>query len=401
MQLHLYCCLLRVFILFFLLFFQTVVFAQHDFHVGGQLDFGMVGKTSFNQNTLKKKNWSPNIGGLAFVSLRSFDAMSIEVGIGQYWSNTRFKDPSFESNYDGFSVEMNQKSFFWNYYVALSGLLKINNSQNYLYGKITYSNNVYGGEQISNSKAFEISRLSVDQTISSNVSYSSSNESLIPEIGLEHKFNNSNLMSFGFRMNLGLSRALSGNYNITDNINEQTFTDIFSSKGNFVALNFRYSIHLHHIPKRERVKKIEIVPIDIENKPKKEKEEEKQEKEEEKEEDVDEIADRDLVVLKKVKVHSSVVTVFVWDHQTVDGDRISLNLNGKWILEDHTLTKEKYSFEIELEEGINTFVLHALNLGKYEPNTAAFIVKEGTKSHRIILESDMNESGTLQINYKR
>ena len=65
------------------------------------------------------------------------------------------------------------------------------------------------------------------------------------------------------------------------------------------------------------------------------------------------------------------------------------------------MKKEKYEIQIELREGLNTFVLHALNLGKYKPNTAALNVFDGEKKHRIILESNMNESGTLQINYKK
>jgi hypothetical protein len=102
-----------------------------------------------------------------------------------------------------------------------------------------------------------------------------------------------------------------------------------------------------------------------------------------------------------VKVHAEQVLIKVWDRQTVDGDRISLNLNGEWILENYTLKKEKLELKVNLKEGLNIFVLHALNLGKIRPNTAAFTVDDGEKEHKVVLESNMKESGTLRIIYKK
>lgn len=386
-----------IFILIIL--FQLQASAQQDVYVGGQLDAGIAGKTTFDDKSLDKKNLSPHFGGLLFVNYRLFDAVSIEIGIGQHWNNTRFKDPSFEKENEGFSLEMNNKNYFWNYYVALSGFYRIGTTETYLYGKLGYSFNVYGNKTLTNAKPFEISRLAINKTISSTISYVSSNQSLMPEIGIQQKLLNDNLISVGLKMNFGRTAALNGNYTITDNITGEATVDKFSSLGNFTTLTFRYNVLLHHIDKKEKVKR---TPKIKKEKVKDESSETKQDpKPKPKKEVPTEVAGRELIVIEKLKVHSAKVTVFVWDHQTVDGDRISLNLNGKWILEDYTLKKEKHSFEIELEEGVNTFVLHALNLGKYKPNTAALIVKEGVKSHKVILESDLNESGTLEINYKK
>ncbi len=386
-------------ILFTAVFFiQLSVIAQHDLYVGGQLDAGIVGKTAFENESLSKKNLSPHLGGLVFINLRMFDLISLEAGIGQHWNNTRLKDPSFENENEGFSVELNHKNFYWSYYVAFAGLYRIGKTDTYLYGKLAYAINVYGKQTLSNTKSFAISRLNIDQTLGSSISYVASNQSIVPEIGIQQKLASRNLIGIGLKMNLGSTDALKGEYTITDNIRGNTITDKFSSLGNFTSLSFQYNIVLHHIPKRERVKRIpkkekvlaeEIEDTIVDTIP------------EVKDDLPTEIEDRKLVVTRKVKVHSSTVKIMVWDHQTVDGDRVSINLNGRWILENYTLKKEKHIFEIELEEGINTFVLHALNLGKYSPNTAAFIVKEGIKSHRVILESDLNESGTLEINYKK
>lgn len=364
------------------------VCAQHDIYLGGQLDMGLAGKTDFENSRLDKKFFSPHLGGLVFVNFRLFDVIALEAGLGQHWNNSRFKDPSFEKANEGFSVKMNNKNYFWNYYVAISGMYRIGNTDTYLYGKLAYSINDYGGRTVENSKSFIISRLNTDQTISTTSSYVSSNQSFIPEIGIQQKLAKRNLISVGLKMNIGSEDALKGTYSVTDNLTGEVTSNNFSSLGDFMTLSLSYSMSLHHIPKKEKVKRIR------ERKPK-ETEPEPESK------TPTEVADRKLIIEEKVKVHSSKVIVEMWDHQAEDGDRVSLNFNGEWILKNYTLKKEKYVFELELDEGLNTFVLHALNLGKYGSNTAALNVKDGLKEHKIILESDMKESGTLEINYKK
>ena len=351
---------------------------------------GIVGRTSFENNTLDKKNFSPHLGGTAFVNFRLFDLIALELGIGQHWNNSRFKDPSFERENEGFSMEMNNKNYYWNYYFAISGLYRWGSTDTYLYGKLGYSFNDYGARTAEDATSFAISRLNIDQTIRSRTTYASTTQSFLPELGIQYKLANRNIIYLGLKMNISAEDILEGSYSIEDNISGETTSDLFSSEGNFTTIGVGYHMLIHHIPKKEKVKRLlppkkELV-LDTIIEP---------------EETPTEIADRKLVIERKLKVHSPKVTIMIWDHQTVDGDRVSLNFNGEWILEDYTLKGEKYSFEIELKEGINTFVLHALNLGKYEPNTAALLVKEGIKSHRIILESDLNESGTLEINYKK
>lgn len=372
--------------------------------MGSQLDFGMMGKTDFENNSFEKKNYSPHVGAAILLNYRVFDALNLELGFGQNRSNTRLKNPAFEKQNEGFSMKMNLKNYYWNYYAAVSGAVRLGLTKSYVYGKMAYSINVYGGESISNQKSFAITRLAIDQSISSKVNYVDQSTSIIPEIGYQHKQSNGNLIAVGLKMNLSDGDILNGIYEVQDNIRGIKSSEAFSSLGNFTALTFQYNLRLHHIAKKERVKRIKEKPIEEDI------EEETVNNDEivgvEPPKDTTksqpkEIANRRLVVSNKLKVNNARVTVFIWDHQTVDGDRVSLNLNGEWILVNYTLEKEKHSFEIDLEEGSNIFVLHALNLGKYSPNTAALIIKDGIESHRIILESDMKESGTLEINYKK
>ena len=84
----------------------------------------------------------------------------------------------------------------------------------------------------------------------------------------------------------------------------------------------------------------------------------------------------------------------------IDGDIISLNLNGKWILQNYTLEKEHKEIRVKLQAGTNYLVLHAHNLGIYSPNTAAVSLFDGKKTQTIVLESTLNASGTIQIDLK-
>jgi hypothetical protein len=43
------------------------------------------------------------------------------------------------------------------------------------------------------------------------------------------------------------------------------------------------------------------------------------------------------------------------------------------------------------------FILHAENMGKTPPNTAAVSIKDGNKSHNLVLKSNMKKSAALEI----
>ena len=75
---------------------------------------------------------------------------------------------------------------------------------------------------------------------------------------------------------------------------------------------------------------------------------------------------RDVEVQKVITVHSKKINLSKRDNERVDGDRVSLSLNGKWILRNYEIAKEKYSLDIELiKNQVNELVFFAENLEKY------------------------------------
>ncbi|MBS1637220.1 MAG: hypothetical protein JST26_14975 [Bacteroidetes bacterium] len=107
---------------------------------------------------------------------------------------------------------------------------------------------------------------------------------------------------------------------------------------------------------------------------------------------------RKVHVQEKMHLNAEQVVIRLWDKGKIDGDIISLYVNGEEVLHEYTLARDKKEIVVHLRPGINRIVLHAINLGRVPPNTAAMEVDDGYKPKVIILNSDMNHSGALEIN---
>jgi hypothetical protein len=106
---------------------------------------------------------------------------------------------------------------------------------------------------------------------------------------------------------------------------------------------------------------------------------------------------RKVKMKETIEVSDTSITIFVWDKGKIDGDRIELYLNGTQILPDYTVGKNKKEVALHLLPGKNYLVMHALNLGRVPPNTAAIKIMDGSKEKTIILNSDTNESGAIEL----
>jgi hypothetical protein len=114
------------------------------------------------------------------------------------------------------------------------------------------------------------------------------------------------------------------------------------------------------------------------------------------------IKNRDVVLQNTITVNSTEFVIEIWDQSMPDGDSISLNLNGKWILESYEVVKNKLKLKVKIspKNPNNYLILYALNLGEFSPNTAAVAVLVGGKEYKLTLKSDMKSSGALNFTYK-
>ena len=107
---------------------------------------------------------------------------------------------------------------------------------------------------------------------------------------------------------------------------------------------------------------------------------------------------RDVEIQKVITVRANKINLSVWDNERVDGDRISLSLNGKWILRNYEIAKEKHSLDIELiKNQVNELVFFAENLGEIPPNTTAINIQYKGYNKTHIMRSNMDKSASINF----
>lgn len=93
-----------------------------------------------------------------------------------------------------------------------------------------------------------------------------------------------------------------------------------------------------------------------------------------------------------------IVTFNVWDSGAIDGDIISLNVNGQWVLQNYTLTGSKKSISVTLNKaGYSYVALFAHNEGSSPPNTAALSINDGTGEQTLVLSANLSTNAAYNI----
>ena len=106
-----------------------------------------------------------------------------------------------------------------------------------------------------------------------------------------------------------------------------------------------------------------------------------------------EVEDQGTVSIRQKKLN-----VYLWDSDEIDGDVISLNFNGEWVLQKRRLGRKKIKLSLDIIPGEkNTLIMYAENVGRIPPNTATLAFFDGQKQHKISLASDLKKSGSLNF----
>jgi hypothetical protein len=101
-----------------------------------------------------------------------------------------------------------------------------------------------------------------------------------------------------------------------------------------------------------------------------------------------------------VTVAASNVTFQVWDDATIDGDVISLIVNGNTVLNQVTLDGpgNKLSASVPLSSsGYNYVILYAHNEGSLPPNTAALSLNDGRTTQNLVMSANLSTNGAYNI----
>lgn len=111
-----------------------------------------------------------------------------------------------------------------------------------------------------------------------------------------------------------------------------------------------------------------------------------------------EINGRKVVVKPTTTISSRSVMLYIWDADMADSDIVSLNLNGKWILENYQLQKLRKGIRLNIDPlKPNYLVLYAVTDGRLGPNTAGIALDDGFGEKKLTLRSDLHTSEAVKI----
>lgn len=114
----------------------------------------------------------------------------------------------------------------------------------------------------------------------------------------------------------------------------------------------------------------------------------------------DTFLDRDNEILGEVNVANREIAISVWDHGTIDGDIVTIYVNGNAVIAERTLDGPFNMFTVNttLEfEGYNYILLYAHNEGRISPNTASMSIDDGVTVNEFILEANLLTNGAVDL----
>lgn len=107
--------------------------------------------------------------------------------------------------------------------------------------------------------------------------------------------------------------------------------------------------------------------------------------------------------LPTIAVDTGEIRLRFYDNATIDGDIISVLVNKKAILSNHTLTGTPavVTTRISLENPMVVLEMIAENLGSIPPNTAFLEVLSGSVYHRLFMVSTKDKSAKVRFVYDK
>ena len=116
------------------------------------------------------------------------------------------------------------------------------------------------------------------------------------------------------------------------------------------------------------------------------------------------VSKRKLETIKTVVVAQDSLVFSLYDNGTVDGDTVSVLINGKVAIPRVGLLERAYNKTIYLTPDMGdsiSVVLYAENLGSIPPNTGLLVIREGSKIYEIRFSGDMDKNSKIVLIRKK
>ena len=98
-----------------------------------------------------------------------------------------------------------------------------------------------------------------------------------------------------------------------------------------------------------------------------------------------------------IQWNSDKLTIYIWDANTEDGDKINLSINDKTILSDYITRKKRKKIKHNLKIGENKIKIEAINVGENPPNTSRIELVDSRTKYPIITQLEVGKSAIITI----
>ena len=117
-----------------------------------------------------------------------------------------------------------------------------------------------------------------------------------------------------------------------------------------------------------------------------------------------EISLRKTQVIRTIDFKSDSLTLSLFDNGIVDGDTVSVVLNGQVIIPKQRLSDTTYRKVIKITPGLGDsleLVIYAENLGTIPPNSGMLIIEDGSDRNEVGFEGDLTKSCAVILRRKK
>jgi hypothetical protein len=115
------------------------------------------------------------------------------------------------------------------------------------------------------------------------------------------------------------------------------------------------------------------------------------------------LQDRENRVVKTIIVHTTEITLNIYDDGAIDHDTVSVYVDNKQVINHAMLTDRPLVVTIHLDENsdYHEVVMVAENEGEIPPNTSLMIVKAGDKEYEVRITSTEQKNAVVKFQYSK
>ncbi|HUM97753.1 MAG TPA: hypothetical protein PK275_07835 [Chitinophagaceae bacterium] len=115
------------------------------------------------------------------------------------------------------------------------------------------------------------------------------------------------------------------------------------------------------------------------------------------------LTNRKAELVKEIKVDTGHIKIDFYDNGQIDGDTISVYVNGSPVISRKMITAKPTSMSvtIDLKKPVQEVIMVGENQGSIPPNTALMIIKAGEKRYQLLLTSDDKKNAMVRFIYEK